>query len=132
MKNLKSQISNLKKITTNMAPAAIGPYSQAIVVDKLVFCAAQIGMDPKTGSLVEGLENQVRQAITNIGAVLEAAGSDFSKVVKTTVYLKSMADFAKMNEIYAVFFTGKPARATIEVVNLPKGALVEIDTVATL
>lgn len=121
----------MKIIQTNKAPAAIGPYSQAIVVDRFVFCAAQIGMDPKTGTLVEGLENQVKQVINNIKAVLEAADSNLSKVVKTTVYLKNINDFTKMNEIYAKFFTSKPARATIEVANLPKGALVEIDVIAT-
>ncbi|MBI2036358.1 RidA family protein [Candidatus Microgenomates bacterium] len=122
----------VKTIQTDKAPAAIGPYSQAVVAGGFVFCAAQIGMDPVTGSLAEGLENQVKQVITNIEAVLEAAGSDLTKVVKTTVYLKSINDFAKMNEIYAKFFIGKPARATVEVASLPKGALVEIDVVATL
>lgn len=124
--------TSMKTVHTDKAPQAIGPYSQAVVAGGFVFCAAQIGMDAKTGSLVEGLENQVKQVITNIGAVLEAAGSDLSKVVKTTVYLKNINDFAKMNEIYAKFFINKPARATAEVANLPKGALVEIDVIALL
>ncbi len=125
-------MSKIKSIQTNKAPKAIGPYSQAVVAGGFVFCAAQIGMDPVTGSLAEGLENQVKQVITNIEAVLEAAGSDLTKVVKTTVYLKNINDFAKMNEIYAKFFTGKPARATVEVLSLPKGALVEIEAIGLI
>lgn len=115
------------------APKAIGPYSQTRKVGTLIFCSGQIGIDPATGELVQGVENQVRQTLTNLAAVLQEAGALLSNVVKTTVYLKNMEDFAKMNEIYASFFAeNKPARATIQVAALPKEALVEIEAVATI
>lgn len=121
----------MKYIKTNKAPEAIGPYSQAIVAKGFVFCAGQIGIDPKTNSLVDGVENQTRQILKNIEAVLKAAGSSKSNIVKTTVFLKNMADFPKMNEVFASFFGDhKPARATVEVSNLPKGALIEIEAIA--
>ena len=119
-------------VHTDDAPKAIGPYSQAIVANGLVFCAGQTPIDPKTGSLVEGgIEAQTQQALKNIGAVLRAAGSDYGKVVKTTVFLKNMNDFATMNGIYATYFKDNPpARSTVEVARLPKDCLFEIECIA--
>lgn len=121
-----------KIIQTDKAPKAIGPYSQAVVTDTMVYTAGQIGLIPATGELIEGgVEEQTRQVLTNLGNVLEAAGSNFSKVVKTTVFLKDMGDFPKMNAIYAEFFgENPPARSTVAVAGLPKGAFVEIEAVA--
>lgn len=121
-------------IHTDMAPKAIGPYSQAIRTDSMVYTAGQIGLDPATGELIGStVEEQTRQALTNIRNVLEAAGSSIGQVVKTTVFLKDMNDFAKMNAIYAEFFgENPPARSTIAVAGLPKGGLVEIEAVALL
>ncbi|MBI4053182.1 MAG: RidA family protein [Candidatus Diapherotrites archaeon] len=121
----------MEKIFSKNAPAAIGPYSQAIKANGFVFCSGQIPIDPKTGEFVAGgIAGQTGQACKNLKAVLEAAGSSLEKVVKTTVFLKSMADFQAMNEVYARHFASKPARATVEVSALPKGALVEIECVA--
>jgi 2-iminobutanoate/2-iminopropanoate deaminase len=122
-----------KKIATPDAPAAIGPYSQAIVAGGLVHCSGQIALDPKTKELVPGdVAAQTRRVLANLAAVLAAAGSDFTKVVKCNVYLKNMDDFAAVNAVYGESFTGDapPARATVEVARLPKNALVEIDCVA--
>jgi len=121
-------------ITSPQAPKAIGPYSQAIGVGDFVFCSGQIGIDPATGSLVDGgIAAETRQVLTNLAAVLEAAGSSLAQVVKTTVYLKNLDDFITMNEIYASFFpTNPPARATIEVSHLPRRALVEIEAIAVV
>ena len=121
-----------KVIQTDKAPKAIGPYSQAIATDTMVYTAGQIGLVPSTGELIEGgVEEQTRQVLTNLGNVLEAAGSGISKVVKTTVFLKDMSDFPKMNSIYAEFFgENPPARSTVAVAGLPKGAAVEIEAVA--
>lgn len=123
-----------KIIFTDKAPKAIGPYSQAIRTESLVFTAGQVGIVPETGELVEGgIEAQTRQVLTNLKHVLEAADSGLNFVVKTTVFLKDMNDFAKMNAIYAEFFgENPPARSTIAVAGLPKGALVEIECVAML
>lgn len=125
-------MSNRTVVHTDEAPKAIGPYSQAIVANGMVFCAGQTPIDPATGDLVEGgIEAQSQQALKNIGAVLRAAGSDYGKVVKTTVFLKSMNDFAIMNAIYATYFTGlPPARSTVEVARLPKDCLFEIECIA--
>jgi 2-iminobutanoate/2-iminopropanoate deaminase len=119
-------------IKTDKAPKAIGPYSVAIQTDSMVFCSGQGGIDPATGDIVSGgLEAETRQVLTNLKNVLEAAGSDLSLVVKTTVFLKDMADFPKMNAIYAEFFgANPPARSTVEVAGLPKGILVEIEAIA--
>ena len=119
-------------VATDRAPAAVGPYSQAIRVDHTVFTAGQIGLDPQTGQLVEGgIEAQTRQALQNLAAVLEAAGSSLENVVKTTVFLANMDDFAEMNRVYAEFFPeAPPARSTVEVSRLPLGALVEIEAIA--
>jgi 2-iminobutanoate/2-iminopropanoate deaminase len=123
-----------KIVSTEKAPRAIGPYSQAICIEGLVFTAGQVGLDPATMELVEGgIEAQTRQVLTNLNYVLDAADSGLNFVIKTTVFLKDMADFAAMNAIYAEFFPGKPpARSTVQVAGLPKGALVEIECVAFL
>ncbi|MCJ7434628.1 MAG: RidA family protein [Anaerolineales bacterium] len=123
-----------KIIQTEKAPKAIGPYSQAIRIESLVFTAGQIGLNPATAELVEGgVEAQTRQVLTNLRNVLEAAGSDLAHVVKTTVFLKDMNDFPKMNVIYAEFFGEMPpARSTVAVAGLPKSGLVEIEAIALL
>ncbi len=123
-----------KIIQTEKAPKAIGPYSQAIRSEHLVFAAGQVGLDPASGELVEGgIEAQTRRVLANLKNVLEAADSGMNYVVKTTVFLKDMNDFAKMNAIYGEFFAeNPPARSTIAVVALPKGALVEIEAMAML
>ena len=123
----------MKAIHTDNAPAAIGPYSQAIEVNGFVFASGQIPIDPKTGNFVEGgIKEQTRQAIENAGNILKAAGTDLSHVVKTTVYLDNMDDFAAMNEVYAQYFTQPfPARSAVAVEKLPKGALVEVEVLAT-
>jgi 2-iminobutanoate/2-iminopropanoate deaminase len=123
---------NREAIRTDAAPKAIGPYEQAIKIDGFVFTAGQIPLDPKTGNLVAGgIAAETRQVLENLKAVLAAAGSSIDRVVKATVFLKNMADFQAMNEIYAEYFsTSKPARSTVAVAELPRGALVEIDLVA--
>ena len=123
-----------KIVSTEKAPKAIGPYSQAIRTESLVFTAGQIGLDPATMELVpDGVEAQTRQVLTNLKHVLEAADSGLNYVVKTTVFLQDMADFAKMNAVYAEFFPeNAPARSTVQVAGLPKGAVVEIECVALL
>lgn len=122
----------MKAIHTLKAPAAIGPYSQAIEVNGFVFASGQVPIDPATGSFVEGgVKEQTRQALTNAGQILQEAGTDLSHVVKTTVYLADMADFAAMNEVYAQFFSEPyPARSAVAVKDLPKGALVEVEVLA--
>ena len=122
----------MKAINSNNAPAAIGPYSHAYVSENLVFSSGQLGVDPETGDLKEGIAAQTEQAIANLQAVLEAAGSDISKVVKTTCFLAEIADFAAFNEIYAKYFTSKPARSCFAVKDLPKGGLCEIEAVAEI
>lgn len=121
-------------MSTAQAPVAIGPYSQAIVSGTLVFCSGQIALHPESGELVAGdAAAQAEQALQNLSAVLRAAGADLSRVVRTTLYLVDMADFARVNEVYARFFSAQPpARATVAVQALPKGARVEIDAIATL
>jgi 2-iminobutanoate/2-iminopropanoate deaminase len=121
-----------KVISTQQAPAAIGPYSQAIQVGNLVYTSGQIPIDPSTGSLVEGgVKEQARQSLLNVKAILEEAGLTMSNVVKTTVFMADMNDFAEMNAVYAEFFTEPyPARSAVAVKTLPKGALVEIEVVA--
>jgi len=123
-----------KIIFTEKAPKAIGPYSQAIRSESMVFTAGQVGLDPATGELVDGgIEAQTRQVLTNLKYVLEASDSGLNYVVKTLVFLKDMNDFAKMNAIYGEFFSqNPPARSTVAVAALPKGALVEIEAVALL
>jgi 2-iminobutanoate/2-iminopropanoate deaminase len=120
-------------VSTPKAPAAIGPYSQAIRSGGLLFLSGQIPLDPATGALVPGgIEAQTRQVFTNIGEILKAAGASFEHVVTATVYVADMNDFAKVNEIYATYFsTPAPARATVQVARLPKDALVEIQVIAS-
>ncbi len=121
-------------VHTDKAPKAIGPYSQAIRTDSMIYTAGQLGLDPATGELVHGfVEEQTRQALTNLKNVLEEAGSTMAHVVKTTVFLKEMIDFPKMNAVYAEFFgENPPARSTIAVAGLPKGGLVEIEVIALI
>lgn len=123
-----------KIVTSEKAPKAIGPYSQAIVIENLVFTAGQVGLDPVTMELVEGgVEAQTRQVLTNLKHVLEKADSGLNFIVKTTVFLQDMSDFAKMNSVYAEFFPeNPPARSTVQVAGLPKGARVEIESIALL
>ncbi len=121
----------MKTIHTDKAPKAVGPYSQAIKHCCNIYCAGQIGLDPETGELREGLEAQTRQVLDNLKQVVEAAGSSMSKVVKTTILLADIDDYAEVNEIYAQYFKeNKPARSTYAVAALPKGALIEIDAIA--
>jgi len=119
-------------IATDKAPRAIGPYSQAVRHGGLLFLSGQIPLDPETGAMVEGgIEAQARRALDNLVAVLAAAGCTTGDVVKTTIFLKSLGDFAKVNEVYGDYFsTHRPARATVEVSALPRGALVEIEAIA--
>ena len=123
-----------KAVQTDAAPKALGPYSQAIVANGMVFCAGQIPLDPATGNLVDGgIAEQTHQVLKNLRAVLKAAGSDLGQAVKTTVFLKSMDSFAAMNEVYArpeYFGANPPARSTVEVARLPRDVLVEIEVVA--
>jgi len=123
-----------KVVVAENAPAAIGPYSAGVSTGHLVFTAGQLGMDPTTGELVEGgIEAQTRQALTNLQAVLKAAGTDLDQVIKTTVFLKDINEFGLMNAIYGEFFTSEfPARSAFQVGALPKGAAVEIEAVALL
>ena len=124
----------MKAISTIKAPAAIGPYSQAIYVGNLVFTSGQIPIDPTTGTIVEGgIKEQTRQSLTNVKAILEGAGLSMGHVVKTTVFMADMNDFADMNSVYAEFFAEPyPARSAVAVKTLPKGALVEIEAIAEL
>ncbi len=124
-----------EKIQTPHAPAAIGPYSQAIKSGSLVYTAGQVGLDPRTGKLVgDGVAEQARQVLENLSAILGAAGASLGEVVKTTVFLTDMGDFAALNEVYKGYFSGDrpPARSTVQVAALPLGALVEIECVAIL
>lgn len=121
-------------ISTENAPSAIGPYSQAVKVGNFIFCSGQIPIDPATGEFVsEEVTEQTRQVLKNLSAVLEAAGSSLANVVKTTVFLVDMNDFAQMNEVYAEFFSeNKPARATVQAARLPRDTRVEIDCIAII
>src|SRR6266404_2900626 len=123
----------MKNIQTEKAPKAVGPYSQAIVSNGFIFCSGQIGIDPKTNELVEGLEAQTHQVLKNLTEVLKASNSSLNHVVKTTIYLADINDYAKMNEIYGQYFSDhKPARAAFAVAHLPKDALIEIEAVAEI
>ena len=123
----------MKKVATEKAPAAIGPYSQAMVVGNLVYTSGQIAIDPAIGDLIEGdVRAQTEQVMKNLGAVLAAAGSSYENAVKTTCFLTDMADFATFNEVYGKYFTEKPARSCVAVKSLPKGALVEVEVIAEL
>ncbi len=121
----------MKTINTDTAPAAVGPYSQAVISGNLVFTAGQIPLDPQTNELVDGdVAAQTEQVLQNLSAVLKAAGSSLEKAVKVTVFIKDMNDFTTINTIYEKYFTNKPARSTVEVARLPKDVLVEMDVVA--
>lgn len=121
-----------KVVLSTQAPQPIGPYSQAILVGPMLYCSGQIALDPSTGQMNgSDVESQTRQVMKNIEAVLKAAGAEWTSVIKTTIFLKSMADFPKVNEIYGSYFkTNPPARSTVEVSRLPKDALVEVEVIA--
>lgn len=121
----------MKTINTETAPAAVGPYSQAVISGNMVFTAGQIPIDPQTNEVVDGdVAVQTKQVLQNLSAVLEAAGSSLKRTIKVTVFIKDMNDFTTMNAIYEKYFTNKPARSTVEVARLPKDVLVEMDVVA--
>ncbi len=120
----------MKVIETKNAPGAIGPYSQGFISNGFVFTSGQIPVDPDTGEVPETIEEQALQSCKNVGAILEAAGSNFDKVVKATCFLADMADFAAFNSVYADYFTSKPARSCVAVRELPKGVLCEIEVIA--
>ena len=122
--------NDMKVLATDKAPGAIGPYSQGFVVNGFVFTSGQIPVDPATGAVPEGIAAQTEQACKNVGAILEAAGCSFDNVVKTTCFLAEIADFAAFNEVYAKFFTSRPARSCFAVKDLPKGVLCEIECIA--
>lgn len=122
----------MEKVHTDKAPAALGPYSQAMKTNGLLFVSGQGGIDPATGTLVEGLEAQTKQIMKNVEAILTEAGTDFSKVVKTTCFLADMADFAAFNAIYAEHFVSKPARSCVAAKQLPANFLVEVEVIAEL
>ncbi|HMM19445.1 MAG TPA: RidA family protein [Selenomonadales bacterium] len=122
----------MEKIYTTAAPQAIGPYSQAVAIGNLLFISGQGGINPSNGTVVDGLEAQTEQAIKNIGAILDEAGSDLTKVIKTTCFLTDMRDFKIFNEVYEKYFTEKPARSCVAVKELPLSILCEIEAIASL
>ena len=119
-----------KTVSTPNAPAAIGPYSQGMIVNGFVYTSGQIPVDPVSGAVPEGITAQAEQSCKNVGAILEAGGTGFEKVFKTTCFLADMADFAQFNEVYAKYFISKPARSCVAVKTLPKGVLCEIEAIA--
>ena len=125
---------SVRTISTPAAPAAIGPYSQGVVSNGVLYTAGQIALDPATGNVVDGdVVAQTERVLANLGAVIEAAGASWAQVLKTTVYLAEMADFPKVNEVYArVFGSARPARSTVQVAGLPRGVLVEIDAIVAV
>lgn len=123
----------LKKISTDKAPAAIGPYSQAITVNNIVYTSGQIPINPQSGNVeAEGIAAQTEQVMKNLGAVLAEAGSSYEKAIKTTCFLANISDFVAFNEVYARYFTEKPARSCVAVKDLPKGVLVEVEVIAEI
>lgn len=120
----------MKELTTKAAPAAIGPYAQGWAAGNLVFTSGQIPVNPADGTVPQGIEAQAEQSCKNVGAILEAAGVGYGEVVKTTCFLADMGDFAAFNQVYARYFTGRPARSCVAVKELPKGVLCEIETIA--
>lgn len=128
---MKEEIIMKQSINANNAPAAVGPYVHAVAAGELIFTSGQLGLIPESGQLPEGVEAQTHQALKNLSAVLEAAGSDFDHVVKTTVFLDDINDFGTVNAVYAEYFKREvPARSCVEVAKLPKGGLVEIEAIA--
>ena len=126
-------MAELKKVATDKAPAAIGPYSQAMICGDMVFTSGQIAINPASGNVeATTIEAQAEQVMKNLGEVLSAAGSGFEKAVKTTCFLADIGDFAAFNEVYAKYFTTKPARSCVAVKDLPKGVKVEVEVIATL
>ena len=133
LKLVKEEINIMKVISTEKAPAAIGPYSQAMVHGDILFSSGQIPINPANGEIeAEGIEAQTEQVMKNLGAVLEAAGTTFDKVNKTTCFLADMGDFAAFNQVYGKYFTGKPARSCVAVKTLPKNVLCEVELIAAL
>lgn len=130
MRKTDLEDKEMNVIATPNAPGAIGPYSQGYEVNGMVFTSGQIPVNPATGEILDGIEAQAEQSCKNVGAILEAAGSSFDKVVKTTCFLAEIADFAAFNEVYAKYFTSKPARSCVAVKDLPKGVLCEIEAIA--
>lgn len=123
----------MREIKTNRAPAAIGPYSQAIIMGSLVFTSGQIPVNPETGEIPDGAQAQAKQVFENIKNLLDASGTSIDNVVKTTVFIKNMEDFSKINEIYQEYFTQPyPARSCVEVAKLPKGVLIEVEAIAEI
>lgn len=123
----------LKKVSTEKAPSAIGPYSQAIICGDMLYTSGQIPINPKTGAIeATDIKAQTEQVMKNLGAVLESSGASFESVIKTTCFLHEIADFAAFNEIYAKYFTSKPARSCVAVKDLPKGALCEVELIAVV
>ena len=122
----------MKLVSTKNAPAAIGPYSQGFVVGNLVFCSGQIPVNPENGEIPADIASQAEQSCKNVKAIMEAAGSDMGKVVKTTCFIADMADFASFNGVYEKYFTSKPARSCVAVKTLPKNVLCEIEAIAEL
>ena len=120
----------MEVLATEKAPAAIGPYSQGMVTGGLVFCSGQIPVDPATGAIPEGIDAQAEQSCKNVAAIMEAAGVGMENVVKTTCFLADIADFVAFNEVYAKYFTSKPARSCVAVKDLPKGVLCEVEAIA--
>jgi 2-iminobutanoate/2-iminopropanoate deaminase len=121
----------MQKINTTKAPAAIGPYSQAVIVNGVLYTSGQIPINPETGQVVEGgIKEQTLQVMKNLGALLEEAGTSFENVFKTTCFLYDMGDFAAFNEVYSKYFTGRPARSCVAVKDLPKGVLVEVELIS--
>jgi len=126
-------MADKRQISSVNAPAAIGPYSQAMRSGNLIFCSGMIGIDPKTGTVPDGVEAQTKQVMNNIGALLADNGASYDNILKTTLFIKDMNDFAKINEIYGSYFKGNPpARSTVEVSRLPKDVLVEIESIVAV
>ena len=126
-------MKEIKKVATESAPAAIGPYSQAIIYGDIVFTSGQIAINPANGNIeAEGIEAQAEQVMKNLGEVLKAAGSDFTKAIKTTCFLADMGDFAAFNAVYGKYFTTKPARSCVAAKTLPKNVLVEVEVIAAI
>ncbi len=126
-------MNTINVVSTKNAPAVVGPYSQALEVNGFIFCSGQIGIDPKTKNLVDGIENQTRQTLNNINEVVRASGSNLRHILKTTIYLSDMKNYNLVNKIYGEYFNShKPARATVEVSRLPKDCLIEIEAIAVV